>query len=236
MHEDDGPGSRDAQKRAAARSALTFVEPGTYIGVGTGSTSAHFVRELAAAQIRIRGAVASSQATESLLKEHGVPVADLTDVGRLPLYVDGADEADGSLRLIKGGGGAHTREKIVACSSDLFVCIVDESKLVERLGAAPVPIEVIPMAAVHVARKVMRFGGRAHVRQGFVTDNGNLILDAVGLDLADPERTERMLDGIAGVVANGLFARRAADVLLVGTDAGTERFDRPRVGDPGELP
>lgn len=227
---------RDAQKRTAAHSALKFVEAGMFVGIGTGSTAAHFVRELAAAPIRIEGAVASSEATSVLLREYGLPVVDLVEVGRLPLYVDGADEADGQLRLIKGGGGALTREKIVACSADLFVCIVDESKLVERLGAFPVAVEVIPMAVVHVQRRVLRLDGHAHLREGFVTDNGNLILDVHGLDLSDPAQTERRLDGIAGVVANGLFARRTADVLLVGTASGTERFEMARSGAAADWP
>ncbi len=228
--------SSDEQKQAAARSALKYVVPGTYLGVGTGSTAAHFIRELAAASLPIRGAVPSSDATAVMLREHGLPVTDLVEVGRLPVYVDGADEADGELRLIKGGGGALTREKIVACSSDLFVCIVDESKLVERLGAFPVAVEVIPMAAVHVQRRVLRLDGHAHLRESFVTDNGNLILDVHGLDLTDPEATERALDGIAGVVACGLFARRTADILLVGTRSGTERFERPRSGASADWP
>lgn len=217
-----------SQKRAAAHAALEFVEPGMCIGVGTGSTAGHFIRELADSNIAVKAAVASSDATEVMLSEHGIPVGELVEIGRLPLYVDGADEADNELRLIKGGGGALTREKIVACSSDLFVCIVDESKLVELLGSFPVAVEVIPMALVHVQRRILRLGGHAHLREGFVTDNGNLIIDVHGLDLADPAAVERALDGIAGVVANGLFARRAADVLLVGTPSGTERFEQPR--------
>lgn len=226
----------EAQKRTAARAALEFVEPGSYLGVGTGSTAAHFVRELAAAQVGIKGAVPSSEATAVLLREHGLPVVDLVDVGRLPVYVDGADEADSSLHLIKGGGGAATREKIVACSSDLFVCIIDESKLVDAIGTFPVAVEVIPMALVHVQRRALRIGGHAHLREGFVTDNGNLILDVHGLDLTDPVAVERTLDGIAGVVANGVFARRPADVLLVGTPSGTERFDRARSAASSDWP
>lgn len=228
--------SSESQKRAAARAALEFVEPDAYLGVGTGSTAAHFVRELAASQVKIKGAVPSSEATAVLLREHGLPVVDLVDVGRLPLYVDGADEADSLLRLIKGGGGAATREKIVACSSDLFVCIIDESKLVDELGTFPVAVEVIPMAIVHVQRRVLRRDGHAHLREGFVTDDGNLILDVHGLDLTDPVATERMLDGIAGVVASGVFARRPADVLLVGTPSGTERFDRTRSAATSDWP
>lgn len=226
----------ELQKRAAARAALEFVSDGMYLGVGSGSTSAHFVRELAASDRSIKGAVASSTRTAELLAEASIPLVELTDVGRVPLYVDGADEADSDLRLIKGGGGALTQEKIVACSADLFVCIVDESKLVERLGAFPLPVEVIPMALVHVARRIARLGGQAKEREGFVTDNGNSILDVTGLDLRDPVQLEREIDGIAGVVTNGVFGRRPADVLLVGTDLGVERFERPRARPHNEWP
>ncbi len=228
--------ARGEQKRAAAQAALEFVEPGSLIGVGTGSTAAQFVRELAKAGVHVKGAVSSSDTTTALLGEHGIPVVDLVDVGQLPVYVDGADEADEELRLIKGGGGALTREKIVACSSDLFVCIVDESKLVSRLGAFPVAVEVIPMAVVHVSRKIARLGGKAEIREGFVTDNGNLILDVHHLELSNPVLVERALDGIAGVVTNGLFARRPADVLLVGAAMGVERFERPRPAIADDLP
>lgn len=226
----------ELQKRAAARAAIEFVSDGMYLGVGSGSTSAHFIRELAASNRSVKGAVPSSARTAQLLAEAGIPLAELTDVGRVPLYIDGADEADSDLRLIKGGGGALTREKIVACSADLFVCIVDESKLVERLGTFPLPIEVIPLALVHVSRRITRLGGRAQERVGFVTDNGNSIVDVTGLDLRDPVQLEREIDGIAGVVANGVFARRPADVLLVGTDLGVERFERPRARPHNEWP
>ncbi len=226
----------ELQKQAAARAALDFVAAGTYLGVGSGSTAALFVGELAASGITPKGAVASSADTGRLLAEAGIAVVDLRDVGRVPVYVDGADEADGELRLIKGGGGALTREKIVACSADLFVCIVDESKLVDRLGSFPLPIEIIPIAAVHVARRISRLGGHASEREGFTTDNGNIILDVTGLDMRDPIALEHEIDGIAGVVSCGIFARRPADVLLVGADAGVERFERARSPRQGEWP
>lgn len=215
---------QDKRKREAGRAALEFVCAGTVIGVGTGSTTNHFIDALIASGVVLEGAVASSVATARRLRSGGIRVLDLEDVGRLPLYVDGADEATRLRHLIKGGGGALTREKIVAEASESFVCILDESKLVERLGEFPIAVEVIPMAAALVAERIAARGGRAAPRAGFETDNGNVILDARGLDLHDPLDTETWLNQIPGAVANGIFARRPADLLLVATGAGVRRF------------
>lgn len=214
--------TQDQQKKAAAEAAMTYVKDDMIVGVGTGSTVNFFIDALANMRARIEGAVSSSDASESLLKEHGIPVVDLNSAGTLAIYVDGADEADGHLRLIKGGGGALTREKIVAEASDLFVCIVDAGKRVDILGEFPLPVEVIPMARSMVARKLVGLGGQPELREGFVTDNGNVILDVRGLRIVDPVSLERDINQIPGVVTVGLFARRPADVLLVGTDSGVE--------------
>ena len=218
--------SQDEKKRAAARAAVELVEPGTVVGVGTGSTANHFIDALGTLGARIEGAVASSEASAARLRDQGIEVLDLNAVGTLPLYVDGADEANGRLELVKGGGGALTREKIVAAVAERFVCIVDDSKLVERLGAFPLPVEVIPMACGHVARQLTALGGRPALREGFTTDNGNAILDVHDLAIDEPAALEQAIDGIVGVVTNGLFARRGADVLLVGRDGGVERRER----------
>jgi ribose 5-phosphate isomerase A len=210
------------KKRAAARAALEQVEPGSIVGVGTGSTADHFIEGLADIRDRVVAAVASSARTAERLVEIGIRVIDLGEVDGLPLYVDGADEATAGRQLIKGGGGALTREKIVAAASRRFVCIVDDSKIVERLGAFPLPVEVIPMARRQVAREIRQLGGRALERSGFVTDNGNVILDVHGLEFSDPAALESGLNQIAGVLANGLFCRRPADLLLVGGDDGVE--------------
>lgn len=216
--------SPDEKKKAAAAAALAYVEEGSFVGIGTGSTANHFIDQLAASTKRIAGAVASSKATEERLKKAGIPVVDLNDVGPLPLYVDGADEATEHLHLIKGGGGALTREKIVAAASEKFVCIADGSKLVPRLGAFPLPVEVIPMARSYVARQLVRLGGEPVLRQSFMTDNGNVILDVHNLNIMNPVELESEIDHIAGVVSNGLFARRAANVLLLGTDSGIKKL------------
>ena len=216
--------NQDAKKSAVARAALDLVVPGELVGVGTGSTANAFIGALATVKGRIDGAVASSEATAARLAAHGIRVVDLNAAGELPVYVDGADEATRHRHLVKGGGGALTREKIVTAAARTFVCIVDDSKIVDRLGRFPLPVEVIPMARSLVARALVRLGGRPERREGFVTDNGNEILDVHGLDILDPPALESELNHIAGTVTNGLFARRGADVVLVGTSAGVERF------------
>jgi ribose 5-phosphate isomerase A len=216
----------DARKKAAAQAALEYVDDDILVGVGTGSTVNHFIAALAARRHRIRGAVSSSEASTRLLREHGIDVVTLNDAGDLPVYVDGADEATRNLDLIKGGGGALTREKIVAAASRRFVCIVDDSKLVPVLGRFPLPVEVIPMARSLVARRLVGLGGQPVLRQGFTTDNGNEILDVHNLKIADPRALEAEIGLLAGVVAVGLFARRGADVLLVAGDGGVKTLRR----------
>ena len=210
----------DAKKKAAAQAALEYVESGWVIGVGTGSTANHFIDGLAKIKGKLDGAVASSNATAERLKKIGIPVLDLNATGDLPLFVDGADEATKHLYLIKGGGGALTREKIIAAASRKFVCIADDSKLVDVLGKFPLPVEVIPMARSLVARKIVELGGQPELRPNFKTDNGNIILDVHPLNILNPAELEAKLDHLAGVVTNGLFARRPADVLLLGGDQG----------------
>ena len=216
--------NQDDRKRAVAQAALEFVVPGELVGVGTGSTANAFIDALAAVKGRIDGAVASSETTAARLAGHGIRVIDLNAAGELPIYVDGADEATRHRHLVKGGGGALTREKIVAAAAQTFVCIVDDSKLVDRLGRFPLPVEVIPMARSLVARALVRLGGRPERREGFVTDNGNEILDVHGLDILDPPALESEMNQIVGAVTNGLFARRSADVVLVGTAGEVGRF------------
>lgn len=211
----------DTKKRRAAQSALEYVEIGSVVGVGTGSTTNHFIDALARIRHRLDGTVASSEATAARLRERGLRVADLNSVDEVSVYVDGADECTRHRQLVKGGGGALVREKIVAAAARRFVCIVDDSKLVDVLGTtAPVPVEVIPMARGYVARSIVSLGGNPFWREGVVTDNGNVILDVHGLDLVDPGGAEDTLDRITGTVANGLFARRRADVLLIGAGSG----------------
>ena len=212
------------KKRVVARAALEFVVPGELVGVGTGSTANAFIDALASLKGRIDGAVASSEATAARLAGSGIRVVDLNAAGEVPVYVDGADECTRHRHLVKGGGGALTREKIVAAAARTFVCIVDDSKLVDRLGRFPLPVEVIPMARSLVARGLVRLGGRPVRREDFLTDNGNELLDVHGLDILDPPAFESELNQIAGAVTNGLFARRGADVVLVGTGTGVERF------------
>ena len=209
-------------KKAAAQAALDYVETGTIIGIGTGSTANHFIDLLAGIKGRIEGTVASSVASAERLKKHGIPVFDLNAVGDLSLYVDGADESSRHLHLIKGGGGALTREKIVAAASKKFVCIADESKLVDVLGKFPLPVEVIPMARSYVARQIVKLGGQPVLREGFTTDNGNVILDVHNLKIMNPVELEGKLNNIVGVVTNGLFAMRPADVLILGTPSGAK--------------
>ena len=212
--------SPDEKKKAVAQAALEYVESGWVIGVGTGSTANHFIDALARIKGKLDGAVASSNATAERLKKAGIPVLDLNATGDLPLYVDGADEATQHLHLIKGGGGALTREKIVAAASQKFVCVADDSKLVGVLGKFPLPVEVIPMARSYVARQIVALGGQPVLRDNFKTDNGNIILDVHNLQILNPVELEEKLDHVAGVVTNGLFARRPADVLLLASDQG----------------
>jgi len=220
--------TQDQLKQAVAQAAADYVArhapEGSVIGVGTGSTANFFIDALAALKNRYRGAVASSEATRKRLEGHGIAVLDLNDVDHIPVYVDGADEVDAGLNMVKGGGGALTREKIVAAVAATFVCIADGSKLVEVMGKFPLPVEVIPMARAHVARALTRLGGAPALREGFVTDNGNVILDVRGLSITDPKSLETQINQIVGVVTNGLFALRPADVLLLGTSEGVRRL------------
>ena len=212
----------DDMKKMAAQAALEYVETGTVIGIGTGSTANHFIDGLAAIKHKIDGTVASSEASAKRLEAHGIPVLDLNSVDELSVYIDGADESNRYLHLIKGGGGALTREKIVAAASRKFVCIADESKLVDILGAFPLPVEVIPMARSYVARELVKHGGQPVYREGFTTDNGNIILDVHNLEIMEPVHLEEELNNVPGVVTVGIFARRPADVLLLGTPAGVK--------------
>ncbi len=211
--------NQDEMKKVAAQAALEYVEGGI-VGVGTGSTVNHFIDFLAEIKHKIDGAASSSEASTARLKSHGIEVLDLNSAGALELYVDGADESNRQLELIKGGGGALTREKIVAAASKKFVCIADGSKLVDMLGKFPLPVEVIPMARSYVARELVKLGGTPVWRAGFVTDNGNHILDVENLEIMEPIRMERRINDMAGVVAVGLFALRPADVLILGTADG----------------
>lgn len=214
--------TQDELKQAVAKAAMAYVEEGTIVGVGTGSTANFFIDYLAQIRDRIEGAVASSEATRKRLQKHGIEVFDLNAVNEIPVYVDGADEVDSNLCLIKGGGGALTREKILAAVATKFVCIADGSKKVPVLGNFPLPVEVIPMARSHVARQIVKLGGDPVYREGFVTDNGNIILDIHNMQIAEPVKLEAQLNNIVGVVTNGLFAKRSADVLLLGTANGVE--------------
>jgi ribose 5-phosphate isomerase A len=217
--------NQDELKQLVAREAIRYVVEDAYLGVGTGSTTEFFIDELAKAKKRVRGAVASSIRTAERLKAHDIPVVELTQVDELPVYIDGADETTAHGAMIKGGGGALTREKIVAAVAKKFVCIVDQSKLVSVLGNYPLPVEVIPMARGHVAHELVKLGGYPQLREHFVTDNGNLILDVEDLRILNPAELEARINNIAGSVTNGLFARRGADVILVGTDHGVNTLD-----------
>lgn len=216
--------TQDDKKRAVARKAIDFVPDDSIIGVGTGSTVNFFIDELARIKARIDGCVSSSDASTARLKAHGIPVYELSSVGELQVYIDGADEVNHSLHMIKGGGGALTREKIVAAVARTFVCIADASKQVEVMGRFPLPVEVIPMAREYVARELSQLGGKPVLRAGFITDNGNQILDVHGLQITAPKALEERINQIVGVVTNGLFALRPADVLLLGTPQGVQRF------------
>ena len=215
--------NQDEKKRLVAEAALDYVPDGCIVGVGTGSTANFFIDALGARRDRLRGAVASSEASAARLRALGIPLFDLNEVDELPVYVDGADETTRGRCLIKGGGGALTREKIVAAASKTFVCVVDDSKLVAQLGRFPLPVEVIPLARALVARQLTALGGRPVLREGFITDNGNEILDVHGLAISAPAELEAAINQLTGVVTNGLFARRPADVLLMATDRGVVR-------------
>lgn len=222
--------TQDQLKQAVAKAAADYIvaniPAGSIIGVGTGSTANCFIDELAKIKERVAATVASSEATKKRLEGHGIKVLDLNDVASLPVYVDGADEITERLEMIKGGGGALTREKIVAAVAEKFICVCDVSKLVATLGKFPLPIEVIPMAREYVAREIVKLGGVPKLREGFVTDNGNVILDVHGWQIADPAGLETTLNGIVGVVTNGLFARRGADLLLLATPEGVRQIAR----------
>lgn len=214
--------TQDEQKKQVAEAALAYVEDDSIVGVGTGSTVNFFIECLAGIKHRIEGAVSSSVATERLLKQYHIPVLSLNSANDIPVYIDGADEATKHLHLIKGGGGALTREKIVAAASRKFVCIIDETKLVKVLGSFPLPIEVIPMAQSYVAREIIKLGGQPILREGFTTDNGNIILDVHNMSILQPVELEQALNNLTGVVTNGLFAQRPADVLLLATGQGVQ--------------
>ncbi|MFP1762782.1 ribose-5-phosphate isomerase RpiA [Lonsdalea quercina] len=218
--------TQDELKKAVGWAALDYVRPGTIVGVGTGSTAAHFIDALGTIKDQIEGAVSSSDASTAKLKSLGIPVFDCNEVDVLDVYVDGADEINGHMQMIKGGGAALTREKIVAAIARQFVCIVDATKQVDILGRFPLPVEVIPMARSYVARELVKLGGQPEYRQGVVTDNGNVILDVHNLDISDAMAMENRINGIAGVVTVGLFANRGADVALVGTPDGVKTVKR----------
>lgn len=213
-------------KQSAAKAAIAYVEDNSVVGVGTGSTADFFIAELGHIKHRIDGAVASSESTAKKLKALGISVFDLNSVKELPVYVDGADEITEHLAMIKGGGGALTREKIVAAVARQFICIADDSKWVSVLGKFPLPIEVLPMARSYVGREIVKLGGLPAWRQGFTTDNGNIILDVHNLEILNPVELEGQINQIVGVVTNGLFARRGADVLLMGTPSGVKKITR----------
>ncbi len=216
--------TQDELKQAVAEAALAYVQPrlenDSVVGIGTGSTANRFIDCLAAIKGQVYATVASSEASAERLKSHGIPVYDLNSVDQVDFYIDGADEANRALQLIKGGGAALTREKIVTAVAREFICIADESKLVHTLGAFPLPVEVIPMARSHVARELVKLGGDPVYREGVVTDNGNIILDVYNFSIPQPLATEQKINGITGVVTNGLFAMRPADVVLVGSESG----------------
>ena len=218
--------SQDQLKQAVAREAMKYVVEDAVIGVGSGSTADFFIDELAKMKNRIAGAVASSERSAERLRGHGIQVLDLNSVNELPVYIDGADEITEHMHMIKGGGGALTREKIVAAVARKFICIADESKLVPVLGEFPLPVEVIPMARGHVGRQLVGLGGNPRLREGFTTDNGNIIIDVLGLKILNPPELEAKINNVVGVVANGLFAQRGADVLLLGTKAGVRTMKK----------
>ena len=211
-------------KEAVARAAIEYIPDNCIVGVGTGTTANYFIDALAGIKGRIEGAVASSEASVQRLRSHGIAVFDLNSVDTMPVYVDGADEINQQLQMIKGGGAALTREKIVSAVAEQFICIADESKYVSVLGRFPLPVEVIPMARSYVSREIVKLGGHPAYREGVITDNGNIILDVHGLQITEPAKFETELNQIVGVVTNGLFARRRADVLLLGTSGGVKTY------------
>lgn len=215
--------NKDAGKIAASKAALSYIEDDMIVGVGTGSTVDYFIESLATIKQKIEGAVASSVATANKLKAHSIPLLDLNSVNGLAIYIDGADQINSAKQMVKGGGGALTREKIIATVAKKFVCIVDESKVVDLLGEFPVAVEVIPMARSYVARQLVQMGGDPVYREGFVTDNGNVILDVFNLKLTDARSMEEKIKSIVGVVENGIFAKRTADVVLIGGDGGVKK-------------
>lgn len=214
--------TQDELKKAVGWAALEYVKPGTIVGVGTGSTASHFIDALATMKGQIEGAVSSSEASTAKLKSYGIPVFDCNEVDSLDIYVDGADEINHKMQMIKGGGAALTREKIIAAVAKTFVCIVDESKQVDVLGKFPLPVEVIPMARSYVARELVKLGGLPEYRENVVTDNGNVILDVYNLTILNPIELENKINSIAGVVTVGLFANRGADIVLMGTSEGVK--------------
>ena len=214
--------SQDDKKKEVAKAAIKYIEDDSIAGVGTGTTVNFFIEELAKIKGRIKGAVSSSVASEELLKQHHIPVMPLNSVIEIPVYIDGADEATEHRHLIKGGGGALAREKIVAAASKKFVCIIDDSKMVPILGKFPLPVEVIPMAQSYVARQIVKMGGQPELREGFTTDNGNVILDVYNLKIENPVELEQKLNQVTGIVTNGLFAQRPADLLLIASDNGVK--------------
>ncbi|HSS46639.1 MAG TPA: ribose-5-phosphate isomerase RpiA [Burkholderiales bacterium] len=216
--------TQDELKQTVARAAIQYVPEGCVVGVGTGSTANYFIAELGKIRHKLEGAVASSEATAQRLKNLGIPVLDLNSVNELPVYVDGADEITKHLHMIKGGGGALTREKIITAVAKKFVCIADRSKLVDVLGKFPLPVEVIPLARGYVARQLVKLGGSPQLRLGFTTDNGNIIIDVYGLTLLNPPELEEKLNQIDGLVCNGIFAKRPANVLLLGTADGVKTY------------
>lgn len=218
--------TQDELKKAVGWAALDYVTPGSIVGVGTGSTAAHFIDALATIKHQIEGAVSSSEASTYKLQQAGIPVFDLNEVDSLPIYVDGADEINGQMQMIKGGGAALTREKIIAAVADKFICIADDSKQVDVLGRFPLPVEVIPMARSWVARQLVKLGGQPEYRQNVVTDNGNYILDVHHLQILDPVALEKSINALPGVVTVGLFAARGADVALIGNSTGVKTIKK----------
>ena len=218
--------TQDELKKAVGWAALDYVQPNTIVGVGTGTTAAHFIDALATRKNDIIGTVSSSEASTERLKSYGIPVFDLNEIDSLSLYIDGADEINPALQMIKGGGAALTREKIIAAVADTFICIADQSKQVACLGHFPLPVEVIPMAQAYVSRELVKLGGRPEYRKDIVTDNGNIILDVYDLQISDPDKLEVAINALPGVVTVGLFAKRGADIALIGDENGVKRIIR----------